>query len=240
MSNDPAVLFYTSDFLTGTMTMSNEHVGMYIRLLCLQHQKGRLNKKDMLYICRTHVEDVYCKFKEENGLFYNERLEKESEKRKNYSESRRKNVLSRYSGKKKKKSTHVEHMEDVNEDINKDVIGKEKRLLREKQFNELWSKYPRKLGKDKALLHFIAQVKSKEDWQDINKALNNYLKSKNVIENSDYIQHGQTWFNKHWRDWIDYVEPIKPCELQPKDNSIDYTKQKGYKPLTKETMRKSF
>ena len=32
MSKDPAVLFYTSDFLTGTMTMNDSQVGQYIRL----------------------------------------------------------------------------------------------------------------------------------------------------------------------------------------------------------------
>ena len=52
MSKDPAVLFYTSDFLTGTMTMTNDQVGMYIRLLCLQHQKNFLSEKDMLSICK--------------------------------------------------------------------------------------------------------------------------------------------------------------------------------------------
>ena len=40
MSKDPAILFYTQDFLVGTMMMSDEQVGQYIRLLCLQHQKG--------------------------------------------------------------------------------------------------------------------------------------------------------------------------------------------------------
>ena len=49
MSKDPAVLFYTSDFLSGTFTMTNEQVGKYIRLLCLQHQKGRLTEKDKAF-----------------------------------------------------------------------------------------------------------------------------------------------------------------------------------------------
>ena len=44
---DPAFLFYSSDFLSGTMLMSDEEVGQYIRLLCLQHQKGHLKEKDM-------------------------------------------------------------------------------------------------------------------------------------------------------------------------------------------------
>ena len=47
MAKDPAVLFYTSDFLSSTFTMSDEQVGRYIRLLCIQHQKGKLADKDL-------------------------------------------------------------------------------------------------------------------------------------------------------------------------------------------------
>ena len=106
MSKDPAVLFYSSDFLTGTYTMSNEHIGMYIRLLCLQHQKGRLTEKDMINVCLTYVEDVYCKFiKDENGLYYNERMENETNRRRLFCESRRKSRMSNVRG------THVPRME---------------------------------------------------------------------------------------------------------------------------------
>lgn len=40
MSKDPALLFYTSDFLTGTVLLSHEQVGIYIRLICILHQHG--------------------------------------------------------------------------------------------------------------------------------------------------------------------------------------------------------
>jgi len=130
MSNgkDPAVLFYTSDFLTGTMTMTNEEVGKYIRLLCLQHQKGRLTEQDMLFICNTYVENVYSKFKKNgDGLYYNERLEQETIKRKAYSESRRKNISKRY------EPTYVVHMENenenINENINEDIIDNETEIV---------------------------------------------------------------------------------------------------------------
>lgn len=118
MSKDPAFLFYSSDFLTGTMFMDNEQVGKFIRLMCAQHQKGRLTEKDMLKICGTHDEDIFSKFAvDESGLYYNERLEQEVEKRKAYSESRRNN-------RKKKEDmlitskTYVEHMENENENEN--------------------------------------------------------------------------------------------------------------------------
>jgi hypothetical protein len=61
MSKDPAFLFYSSDFLTGTMFMDNEQVGKFIRLMCAQHQKGRLSEKDMLKICGTHDADIHRK-----------------------------------------------------------------------------------------------------------------------------------------------------------------------------------
>ncbi|MDD5551490.1 MAG: hypothetical protein PHS34_09535 [Candidatus Omnitrophica bacterium] len=69
-------------------------------------------------------------------------------------------------------------------------------------FESLWKRYPKRLGKKEALRHFRATVKTDEDWQNINKALDNYLQSKNVKENTQFIQHGSTWFN-NWQDWIE-------------------------------------
>lgn len=128
MSKDPAFLFYSSDFLTGTMFMDNEQVGKFIRLMCAQHQKGRLTEKDMLKICGTHDEDIFSKFAvDESGLYYNERLEQEVEKRKAYSESRRNN-------RKKKEDmlitskTYVQHMENENEnEIDNSIDNKPKK-----------------------------------------------------------------------------------------------------------------
>lgn len=132
MSKDPAFLFYSSDFLTGTMFMDNEQVGKFIRLMCAQHQKGRLTEKDMLKICGTHDEDIWSKFaRDEEGLFYNERLEQEVNKRKAYSESRRNN-------RKKKEDmnnislSYVQHMENENENenINVNTNVKSKRFVK--------------------------------------------------------------------------------------------------------------
>lgn len=103
---DPAFLFYSSDFLSGTMLMSDEEIGQYIKLLCLQHQKGHLKEKDMLNICKIHNEEIFSKFKkDEEGNYYNERLEYEANKRKAYSESRRNN--------RKKKQIHEEDMKNI-------------------------------------------------------------------------------------------------------------------------------
>jgi uncharacterized protein YdaU (DUF1376 family) len=131
MAKDPAVLFYTADFLVGTMTMSDEQVGKYIRLLCFQHQHLRMTDEDMLNICKSYDKQVYAKFiKDENGLYYNERMEKEINARKAYSESRSKN---RNAKKNDICGTHDNHMSDICQsyvkhmvDVNEDVIAIDK------------------------------------------------------------------------------------------------------------------
>ena len=115
MAKDPAVLLYTSDFLSGTFSMSNEEVGMYIRLLCLQHQKGKLTEKDMQSICKTYVQDVYEKFEFKDGFYINKRMYEEAEKRIKYTESRRNNAKPKHM-----KEHMPKHMENENEDVNKD------------------------------------------------------------------------------------------------------------------------
>ena len=144
MSKDPAFLFYSSDFLTGTLLMSMEQKGKFITLLCIQHQKGHMIEKDMLQICGTYDEDIFSKFKKDNdGKFYNERLKEEVEKRKAYSESRRNN-------RKKKEDmidiskTYVQHMENENE--NENVIKEKKVSVFKKPTIQDVKTYMKELG----------------------------------------------------------------------------------------------
>lgn len=91
MSKDPAVLFYTSDFLTGTQFFTDEQCGQYIRLLCQQHQLGHIPEEHLLKILKTKDNPVWTKFiQDEKTLWFNERMDIEKEKRANYVESRRK------------------------------------------------------------------------------------------------------------------------------------------------------
>jgi hypothetical protein len=92
MAKDPAVLFYTSDFLTGTFTMNYEQRGKYITLLCLQHQQGFLTDEDLKNVLEDTDIKIFSKFEKlSDGLFYNIKLKNESERRKSYTESRRNN-----------------------------------------------------------------------------------------------------------------------------------------------------
>jgi vacuolar-type H+-ATPase subunit I/STV1 len=149
MSKDPAVLFYTSDFLSGTFTMSNEQVGKYIRLLCLQHQKGKLTEKDMLSICKAYDDEIWCKFIKEDGVFYNERMYNETVRRQKFSESRRNNAKSPKNDSTSK--AYAQHMETETETINETINRtKTKTEILDTKFEDWWLWYDYKISKDKA------------------------------------------------------------------------------------------
>lgn len=92
MAKDPAVLFYTADFLVGTKLMTYEQKGKYIDLLCLQHQQGHLSEEDMLLVCGAYDKKIYDKFQlDGEGLYFNPRMDEEINKRENFVNARREN-----------------------------------------------------------------------------------------------------------------------------------------------------
>ena len=192
MAKDPAVLFYTSDFLSGTFTMDNEQVGKYIRLLCLQHQKGKLSEKDMLSICKAYDNEIWDKFKIEDGLYYNDRMYNETIRRQKFSESRRNNAKSP-----KKESTseaYAEHMETetenrtitINENINID-------------FDWFWNDYDKKVG-DKQKLKKKWNKLTDEERQNAMNYLELYKQS---VPDKQFRKNPETFLNnKSWNDEI--------------------------------------
>jgi len=184
MSKDPAVLFYTSDFLSGTFTMTDEQVGKYIRLLCLQHQKGKLTEKDMLSICKAYDNDIYEKFDQVDGFFINDRMYNESIRRQKFTESRRNNAKSvKNDSISEASAKHMHtHMETETEtiNVNKDIfinnIEPYKNLLNEsyQEFIDYWTE-PSKSGK----LRYEAQK-----FFDIKRRVNTWLQNKNKYGNS--------------------------------------------------------
>jgi hypothetical protein len=192
MAKDPAVLFYTSDFLSGTFTMDNEQVGKYIRLLCLQHQKGKLTEKDMLSICKAYDVEIWDKFKVEDGLYYNDRMLNETVRRQKFSESRRNNAKSP-----KKESTseaYAKHMETetenrtitINENINID-------------FEWFWNEYDKKIGEKQKLKKKWNKL-SDEERQNAMNYIDLYKQS---VQDKQFRKNPETFLNnKSWNDEI--------------------------------------
>ena len=75
----PAFQFYADDFLAGTLEMSQEEVGQFIRLLCHQWNRGSIpveTEKQQRLTGGCVSVDVLVKFRLcEDGLLRNERLE---------------------------------------------------------------------------------------------------------------------------------------------------------------------
>ena len=226
MTKDPAVLFYTSDFICGTEFLSYEQKGQYIHLLCYQHQSGHLTTEYMEKILGSNGNPVWSKFRQDDKtLWFNERMDDEKLKRNNYVESRR-NIgkLGGRPSKNNHKVNHkvnhtVNHMGNENENINRLKDKSKKRiniitpLLVDKTYNterfdfmSVWSKYPKKLGRASAEKHFNATVKTEQDFESIKTALKNFLLSKICLGDTKFIPHGGTWFN-NWKDWVEYKEP---------------------------------
>lgn len=130
MSKDPAVLLYTSDFLTGVTLMTMAERGQYITLLCQQHQLGHLPENHMISVCNSKDSHVIKKFiQDKDGNYYNKRMEEEILNRENYCKSRSHKGLSGRKGRNHTKTVRKSYgnrIEDENENENKDVKDKEK------------------------------------------------------------------------------------------------------------------
>ena len=97
---NPVVLWYPGDYLVGTMGMTWEEKGRYVELLNLQHQKGHLDIKRLMPDCPA---EVLAKFvQDEDGLWYNIRMEEEQIKRSKFVQSRRNNLAKKSQAKQKR------------------------------------------------------------------------------------------------------------------------------------------
>lgn len=225
MAKDPAFLFYSSDFLTGTLLMSFEDRGKYITILSLMHQQGRLDEETIRLLVGSVSDKLKRKFLiDENEFWYNERLEIEIEKRNKFTESRRNNGLlggrpkeiKKPIGKPKKnlKDNHMgNHMEDEN--INENIL--------KNTFENFRIKYPgSKLGLN---TEYENLIKKHSDYSEIIPTLFNVIE--NQIKNKD-ARKSQKMFVPEWKNlktWINnrcWEEVQEPTEIKPYINPLSY------------------
>lgn len=95
---DPALLWYFNDWTGGTVTMNRHQKGAYIDLLAAQFNNGPLSLIEIKTVLGSDFGSTWPtiqkKFKSENGLYFNERLQIERDKRSSFTASRRKNASS--------------------------------------------------------------------------------------------------------------------------------------------------
>jgi uncharacterized protein YdaU (DUF1376 family) len=142
MAKDPAFLFYPNDYLGGTMGMTFEEKGAYMELLMMQFNRGHMTTHMIGQTIGQLFGRIEDKFKvDADGLYYNQRLDNEIQKRQNFVASRvnNKSGKNQYTGNRGHMTSHmtshmIGHMENVNENINKDDIPVKEKGSRGKPF----------------------------------------------------------------------------------------------------------
>lgn len=210
MAKDPAFLFYSSDFYMGTVGMTDAQVGQYIRLMCLQHQKGRLSEAAMKSVIGNRLDPVILsKFLvDEKGRYFNARLEEETERRRRYSESRRRNRAGTGSADPEEINTCDTHEEDVSDksaDTRKEA-GKEPESDR---FDRFWAAYPRKVAKVTARRAFNKIKPDDALLKTMLEAIEYYQHTDQWTRDSGkFIPHPATWLRqKRWEDEMGETAP---------------------------------
>ena len=227
---DPAFLLYSQDFLIGCVDLTAEETGYYIKLLCLQHQKGHLSEKtiSLFFGCYwlNFSEELRAKFKkDENGMIYNSRLEREIENRAYNIDYHRKNggkggaPKGNRNAKKQPKNNQEYNQEttkkqasrdedvNVNEDENIDInikggMGENEEtfcdVLDELDFENVWAMYQRK-GNKKS---------SKRRWDSLPKkakliAVTHIPQYVEATPDIQYRKNFETYINQEaWNDKI--------------------------------------
>lgn len=194
----PSFQFYAQDFLTGVMYLSNEEIGIYIKLLAKQWTDGAIPKKRVGLLVGLSFDDfseeLKEKFIEVDGKLLNERLENEREKKFKFLEKQRENGKKGGRPKKKEESqnnptlnsglTQKKPLEDEDEiEVEKENIIKNKKVVifpfEDSEFKTQWQ-----VWKDYKKDEFKFKYKSTASEQGALKKLSELsgLNSKKAIE----------------------------------------------------------
>ena len=160
MSKDPAFLFYPGDYLRDTQNLGEKTQVAYDRIMCEHMRNICISEKQLKFFTKClnedQIEELLMMLTKVSGGYQIEWVAESIEKRRKYSESRRKNRTSKT---KKICKTYDLHMENEIENKNKDII-KDKNvfsffyrnkkytmsLARKNAFDKFWSAFNDKRG----------------------------------------------------------------------------------------------
>lgn len=224
MSKDPAFLFYPNDYIGGTMGMTFEEKGAYIELLMLQFNRGHMTSQMIGQTVGQLWVKLQDKFKiDDKGLYYNERLELEIEKRKTFVQSRFNNLngKNQYSEKRGHKEGHkTDHMENEDEDVNENIIIKSLIV----SFENFWDLYDKDIDRIKSEVIWM-QLPNEERLECIAK-LSEYIKS---TPNKKYRRDPDNYLkNKGWRNEIIKSSDKATTFIDSNKQEFNELKKQGY------------
>jgi uncharacterized protein YdaU (DUF1376 family) len=121
----PAFQFYAQDFLTGCTYLTNEEIGMYIKMLCKQWTDGNIPKKRLGFLLGLEwvslSEELKGKFIDFGEYVINDRLEKEREKKNIFREKQSENGKKGGRPKKNDNLKNIENIENTSEEEEKEA-----------------------------------------------------------------------------------------------------------------------
>ena len=203
MAKDPAFLFYPNDWIGGTMGMTFEEKGAYIDLLMMQFNRGHMTSHMIGQVVGQVWDKLQHKFvQDEEGKWFNERLDSEKEKRSNFTLSRRNNKKGTNQHNKSRSydqsyDKHMaSHMENVNENVNVNVIINEDMwLIQKKRFLEnegFFYKFctAKNISKNNLLIkanEFINDIDLKQDYKNVKELQKHFTNWFNIKIKNDGI-----------------------------------------------------
>lgn len=229
MAKDPAVLFYTQDFLVGSSMLTPLQKGHYITLLCHQQQSatGSLKVEEIKILMGKDFDKhwffIAHKFEADGNGFFNKRMRLEIEKRKAYSESRRKNRLKDDNNICKTYDSSCDnHMEIRNRNKKEEVEIeiKEEDEIEKKRAREKWNTNPAEHEQQFLTLtpmefsqceEYIFRIKQQQltperinDFWEAFK-IQQFTGGKFYQTRSDCVDHFRNWLKKHDDNFLNNV-----------------------------------
>jgi hypothetical protein len=229
-----------------------EEKGAYIELLMMQFNRGHMGAHMIGQVLGQKVDELWKKLQhkfiqDENGLWYNSRLEIEQNKRKTYTESRKNNIngTNQYTKKDKNKSGHMtthmggqltSHMENRNrnenssffEGVQGELLNSPNQKITKEDFEKFWEIYPKKdnKGPSRKTWDTLCSEKNRPTWREIKKAIIDQKKCERW-QTKKYIPNPQRWLNGAY--WLN-----DPAEMVSYEQN---TKSAGGNTMGTETLK---
>lgn len=216
----PAVQLYAQDFLDGTKFMSNAEVGLYIRMLCEQVDKGSVPDNVELFTrpwgadCKKVWAAVRSKFVEgsQPGTIVNERMAQAIADRDAFRARQKAKsdlAIAARTGKKSGSPTDIPTGQPAGDPLGDGVIHtvRKERAKSPDGFDEFWTAYPIHKAKAAAMASWS---KLKPEHAALCKgAIEAQVKANHFrgTDGNDYVPHASTWLNQ--RRWEDEIQSNK-------------------------------
>lgn len=98
----------------------------------------------------------------------------------------------------------------------------------ESEFNEVWSKYPKKNGRQNALRDYIKARKSGVNRETIESGLDAYIdECSRLGREKQFIADGSTWFHQCRWDWDYSAQPVTGKKEETMEERIERWRREG-------------